>query len=55
MKLLMCLYCGSELDILNPHDGNYTKKVKCRGCDFTSSEKRDKQPEITIIKRRSSS
>lgn len=51
MKLLQCLICNGELDIVG--EEGYVKKVKCQSCFFESSENKSekKEPEI-IIKRR---
>lgn len=54
MKLLQCLFCEGELDIIG--EEGYLKKVKCKDCGFTSSNKYSerpskKEPEI-LIKRK---
>ena len=49
MKFLKCLLCGGELDVIGAL--NYEKIVKCRKCNYTSSNSK-KEPEITIIKRK---
>lgn len=56
MKFLTCLFCDSELELLNPFDTSFHKKIKCSGCNFTSQnwkqEKKYTGPEVVIIKQR---
>lgn len=50
MKILSCLFCEGELDVLN-QDSSSVKKVKCLKCDFVSPdkiEKQDDQPQIFV-------
>lgn len=54
MKLLTCLFCEGELDLLNPFENCSVKKVKCKKCGFLYNgkpEKKDKMPEVVILKR----
>ncbi len=49
MKILQCLVCAGEIDIVS--DEGFVKKVKCLSCGFTSSEKPEtKDPEIITIR-----
>lgn len=52
MKLLRCALCDGEADII----GNYKsvfKKVKCRKCNYTNSNTKEKpMPEVVIIKKK---
>lgn len=49
MKLLQCLICNGELDIVG--EEGYFKKVKCQVCDFSSSGKPEKkEPEVITRK-----
>lgn len=51
MKILNCLYCEGELDIVG--EEGIRKLVKCRSCGFTSKNNYfNKSPEIVIIKRK---
>ena len=49
MKILGCLLCEGELDIIS--ESGHIKRVQCQECGYTSLEE-NKGPEITIIKRR---
>lgn len=52
MKILKCIVCGGEVDILE-YNGSITKKIKCRCCGFTNSTfLKKKEPEILIIRKR---
>lgn len=53
MKLLRCLLCRGELDIID-EDFFVNKKVKCRDCGFNNKNVDKKSPEITIIRKRPS-
>jgi DNA-directed RNA polymerase subunit RPC12/RpoP len=54
MKILKCVICGGEVDIIND-DRSINKKIKCRKCGFTNfSAKENKEPEIFVIKKRKS-
>lgn len=45
MKILQCLVCSGEIDIVS--DEGFIKKVQCRDCGFTSSNKPEtKEPEV---------
>lgn len=51
MKILSCLFCDGELEILNIQDHSSFKKVKCIACNFVSPnkvEKQDDQLEVFI-------
>jgi len=53
MKILACLKCDGELDIIS--EEGIHKFVKCRSCDYTSEKKYKKtypQPEVVIIRKR---
>ena len=55
MKFLTCLFCDGELELLNPFEKTFSKKVKCKKCGFTSDNKKDKKenlPEVTFIRRK---
>lgn len=53
MKILKCIICDGEVDILN-EDTCSNKKVKCRKCGFTNANiKEKKEPEIFIIRKQS--
>ena len=52
MKILQCMYCKGELEILL--DKGFTKKVKCLSCGFTNSAAEPKEPEVVVIRRRQS-
>jgi len=51
MKLLSCIICDGEVDIIN-NDYNVNKKVKCRSCGFSNFESQQKAPEVLIIRKR---
>ena len=46
MKILKCIICYGEVDIIES-----TKGVKCKKCGFTNI-KEEKEPEIIIIKKK---
>lgn len=51
MKLLHCLLCEGELDIIG--EEGYRKIVKCKKCGFNSGEtKHKKEPEVVVIRRK---
>jgi DNA-directed RNA polymerase subunit RPC12/RpoP len=51
MKILKCIICNGEIEIVN-NDGSIFKKVKCRKCGFNNlSKKIGKYPEIIIRKK----
>jgi hypothetical protein len=52
MKLLQCIVCDGEIDIINS-DRSVNKKVKCKSCGFTNIESQPKTPEVLVIRRRS--
>ena len=55
MKLFRCIICGGEIEIIDATDGSINKKVKCLKCGFTNfNDHKSKEPEIIIIKRKSS-
>jgi hypothetical protein len=52
MRLLKCLLCEDELDIISELGAQ--KQVKCKGCGFTSSlTEHSKEPEVFIRAKRS--
>lgn len=52
MKLLRCLLCRGEMDIVGG-ERSIHKKVKCRECGFTNeNEPQRKMPEVVVIKKR---
>jgi hypothetical protein len=52
MKLLKCLLCRGEMDVVN-HERSINKHVKCRECGFSNeTEQNRKGPEVVIIRRR---
>ena len=52
MKILKCIICSGEVDILYD-DRSSNKKIKCKICGFTNcSTKEPKDPEIVIIRRK---
>lgn len=51
MKLLECLVCGGEVDIIG-NEYQVHKKVKCKKCGFTNTKKEAKKPDVIIIKKR---
>ena len=53
MKILKCIICQGEIDIVLDGDRSINKKVRCKKCGFSNSNvKETKEPEIVIIKRR---
>lgn len=55
MKLLECLVCGGEVEIIN-EDHAVNKKIKCLNCGFNNiDDSFAKKPEIVIMKRRTPS
>lgn len=54
MKLLRCKFCRGEIDIVG-NEYAINKKVKCNKCGFTNIDVPDKkEPEVMIIRKRSS-
>jgi len=51
MKILQCMYCKGELEIIQ--DKGFIKKTKCVSCNFTNNTE-PKEPEVMIIRRRPS-
>lgn len=51
MKILQCMYCKGELDVLQ--DKGVIKKIKCTNCGFSNNPE-PKEPEVLIIRRRTS-
>lgn len=47
MKILQCMFCKGELEIIQDH--GFNKKVKCLDCGYSNLE--TKEPEVLIIKR----
>lgn len=55
MKLLKCKLCRGEIDIVSG-ERSINKKVKCRQCGFSNeNDFSAKNPEIVIIRKRSTS
>jgi hypothetical protein len=50
MKILKCIICHGEADIINS-DKSVVKKIKCRKCGFTNYVE-TKEPEIIVIRKR---
>ena len=48
MKILSCLFCEGELDLVDPESISPVKKVKCNKCTFTTQPKVEKQLEVYI-------
>jgi DNA-directed RNA polymerase subunit RPC12/RpoP len=52
MKLLKCLICAGEVDVVG-NERNINKKIRCRQCGFNNvDEPAKKEPEVLIIRRR---
>lgn len=51
MKLLSCIICDGEIDIIN-NDLSINKKVKCKSCGFSNFESQVKTPEVLVIRKR---
>ena len=52
MKLLKCLLCDGEMDIIG-NERNINKKVRCRQCGYNNvDEPAKKEPEVFVIRRR---
>lgn len=50
MKILNCLFCSGELDIIG--EEGYHKKVRCRECGFESEKPlTKKEPEVLFIRK----
>ncbi len=49
MKILQCMFCKGELDLIQ--DKGIQKKVKCNSCGYTNNET-PKEPEVFVIRRR---
>ena len=52
MKILQCMFCRGELDIVQ--EKGIQKKIKCTNCGFTNNPE-PKEPEVVIIRRRPNS
>lgn len=53
MKLLRCLFCRGEMDIIGGERA-INKKVKCRQCGYSNeNEQPRKMPEVVVIRKRS--
>ena len=50
MKILKCIICGGEVDIINS-DRSSNKKIKCKKCGF-SNHAETKEPEIIVLRKR---
>jgi len=52
MKILKCIMCKGEVDIVNS-DSSSNNKIKCKKCGFTNIPiKTIKDPEIVVIKKK---
>lgn len=52
MKILKCIICGGEVEIIeNIFNNIINKKIKCLDCGFINES--NKEPEIFIIRKRS--
>jgi len=52
MKILRCIICNGEVDILDSNE-TINKKIKCRKCGFTNGQiYKQKEPEIVVIRRK---
>lgn len=51
MKLLKCVLCGGELDIISNKD-DFGKKVRCIKCGFTNASETKPPPEVFVIRRK---
>jgi hypothetical protein len=52
MKLLHCLFCRGEIDIIGGERA-INKKIRCRECGYSNLETHDKKmPEVVIIRKR---
>lgn len=51
MKLLRCMLCRSEMDIIG-NERAINKKVKCQQCGHSNNEQDRKGPEVVIIRKR---
>jgi len=49
MKILQCMFCKGELEIIQ--DKGIVKKIKCSSCNFTNSST-PKEPEVVVIRKR---
>jgi transcriptional regulator NrdR family protein len=56
MKILKCIMCKGEVDIVNSDSSSNNKikcKIKCKKCGFTNINiKTIKEPEIVVIKKK---
>lgn len=50
MKLLKCLLCKGEIDVIG-NERATNKKVKCQSCGFSNQEEKP-QPEVMILRKR---
>lgn len=53
MKILRCAICSGEVDIVGD-DLSLGKKTKCRHCGITNAKSEKKEPEVFVIRKRSS-
>ncbi len=52
MKLLRCLLCRGEMDIVGGEQ-SVNKKVKCRQCGYSNeTDQNRKVPEVVVIRKR---
>jgi hypothetical protein len=52
MKLLKCLLCNGEVDIIN-HERSINKQVKCQKCHYSNDAAQTrKTPEILFIRKK---
>lgn len=51
MKILLCVACRGELDVIDNH--GIVKIVKCKSCGLTNAESAKlKEPEVLVIRKR---
>lgn len=53
MKLLRCMFCRGEVDIVGG-ERSVNKKVKCRQCGYSNEQQEQprKMPEVVVIRKR---
>ena len=53
MKLLRCMFCRGEMDIVGG-ERSVNKKVKCRQCGYSNEQQEQprKMPEVVVIRKR---
>ena len=56
MKLLTCVFCDGEVDIID-NEKMFLKKIRCRKCGFTNADSKNNKTEVNkaeviVIKKR---